>query len=171
MKTFKIQFESWFEIRRWLTDFQKWFGQVGVTSSPIYFDAYRNSVTSALGILKYDGLSINTGGAMNPTTGTFTAPRKGTYLFVFTGYATDVGLKEVFVDVDLVVAGRVQGRNSCYNHGGGYTDSATIQTIVELNVNDKVYVNVSQVSGAEFFDDPTYHHNRFSGLLLREDVI
>ena len=49
----------------------------------IYFNAYRDAAYDRGGeeILKYDGVSLNAGQALNPSTGVFTCPVGGTYMF------------------------------------------------------------------------------------------
>lgn len=47
------------------TGFQQFQGP----SPPIHFEAYRLSKITPSGILEYEGMSVNTGGAMNRSTG------------------------------------------------------------------------------------------------------
>ena len=144
-----------------------------MTSSPVYFEAYKNApVRTEEGIIEYNGASINMGGAMNYTNGTFTAPRKGTYLFIFTGYAFQSGNGNGFIDVDLMLNQQTTHRRATLwvNQEHHLGDSAAIQSILELNVGDQVHVEVVRVVGANFYDNNS-SFNRFSGLLLREDVV
>ena len=52
----------------------------------IYFNAYRDGAYDRGGeeILKYDGVTLNAGRGLNPTTGVFTCPVGGTYMFTIT---------------------------------------------------------------------------------------
>ena len=66
--------------------FQTWVGQVDVKSSLVYFYVQRDKHFDTLKTpIPFDEEILNIGGAMNLTSGKFTAPRDGIYAFAFTG--------------------------------------------------------------------------------------
>lgn len=68
--------------------FQKWIGYADVKSLPTYFYVQRNSNFNTVGVpIPFQLAKVNTGGAMDLHSGKFTALRKGTYFFSFTGEA------------------------------------------------------------------------------------
>ena len=68
--------------------FQKWIGYGDVKSLPVYFYVQRSSVFNATNTpITFDTARLNNGGAMNLTSGIFTAPRTGTYFFSFIAIA------------------------------------------------------------------------------------
>ena len=70
------------------TDFQTWKGNVDVKSSPVYFYVQRSADFNTTGTpVSFDTKRLNVGGAMDWTSGKFTAPRDGICAFLFTGLA------------------------------------------------------------------------------------
>lgn len=158
-----------------------------MTSSPIYFEAYRDKPSyfsdrrytgfssayerTTEGILRYDGASINMGGAMNYATGIFTAPQKGTFLFIFTGFAFQFDYTNGSIDIVLMVNNQPKGQTTLRvdkkHHQG---DSATIQLIDDLDVGDKVYVIVLDITNATLYSSKRCFI-KFTGLLIKGDVI
>lgn len=151
-----------------ITDFQTWLGMNDVKSSPIYFHVQRNAKTSESGVLNYELEVLNLGGAMNLMTGVFTAPANGTYFFIFTGYVTFSAGGGNKLDVDLMMGVKSLGR-ATYHVNFENGDSATIQSVIELKVGDRVYINIASADATYLYDDPTYHYTQFSGGLLQQD--
>jgi hypothetical protein len=69
-------------------DLQRRIGYADVKSAPVHFYVQRESKFSTLDTpIPFDLAVVNEGNAMDLTSGTFTAPRKGIYFFSFTGQA------------------------------------------------------------------------------------
>ncbi len=86
----QIDFENILESLRayYLADFQMWIGYVDVKSLPPYFNVQKtyNFNTSHIPI-PFDNEKQNVGGAMNLSSGIFSATRAGKYFFLFSGLA------------------------------------------------------------------------------------
>lgn len=65
--------------------------QLRELQEPVFFNAYRTFGYEAYGeTVTYDKVRINVGDGMNPSTGVFTAPKNGYYLFLFTAYSIHI---------------------------------------------------------------------------------
>ena len=155
-----------------MADFQKWYGQVAVTSSLVYFEAQRSYDTSSRGTLNYDYVPVNVGGAMNGESGIFTASQKGTHFFIFSGYAVYTESRTASLTIELMAANRPIGHTTFNvnkdDHNG---DSVAIQSIVDLNVGDQVYVTITGVNEAKLIDSSYNHFTHLSGGLLRQETV
>ncbi|CAC5394177.1 unnamed protein product [Mytilus coruscus] len=107
-------------------------------------------------IVKFDDAKINIGGGYDSTTGIFTAPRNGIYIFSCTIVA--VGGGDVQFQLNKNDQFYTGGYATKTNYGG-----QTVYSIVEVMTGDKVYIkhrtgSLQKVSGN--------HHSTFSGYLL-----
>lgn len=108
-------------------------------STLVYFAAFlRNTVTppSVIDIV-YDGVRSNYQNSYNPTTGRFTAPIKGLYVFAWETVTDNV------FDTELLVNGEQVMFNICNNlaHNGAYVScSRTAPTF--LTPGDIVHIRV-----------------------------
>ncbi|KAK4014936.1 hypothetical protein OUZ56_027449 [Daphnia magna] len=154
--------------------FQTWIGFNDVQSSPTYFYVQKNSSFSQFDTpVPFEIEKLNTGGAMNLKTGTFIAPRKGTYFFSFSGIAYFPGstVRQGF-RMNLYLNGQAIG--------DGYEDEVastssfgafnTIHTTLALQAGDKVWVQIAGISEGVSLHDGINHFTHFIGWLLREDI-
>lgn len=110
---------------------------------------------------------------MNLKTGTFIAPRKGTYFFSFSDIAYFPGstVRQGF-RMNLYLNGQAIG--------DGYEDEVastssfgafnTIHTTLALQAGDKVWVQIAGISEGVSLHDGINHFTHFIGWLLREDI-
>jgi hypothetical protein len=149
---------------------QKWIGYADVKSLPTYFYVQKTGPFSTSGVpIPFELERLNIGGAMNITTGKFTAPRKGVYFFAFSG----VGVldRPGWVDVGLMVNGVQIGRAECHSTtGGGEWETLTLQSTIELKAGDSVWLQIVALQGAYLQDISERQFTHFSGWMLQEDL-
>ncbi|EFX82922.1 C1q and tumor necrosis factor-related protein-like protein 3 isoform b isoform 2 [Daphnia pulex] len=150
---------------------QNWIGYADVKSLPTYFYVQNTGQFSTSVVPIPFGLErLNIGGAMNKTTGTFTAPRKGVYYFTFSGVSA-INSAPGFVDVGLMVNGVQIGRAECFSTtGGGDWETLTLQSTIELKTGDLVWLQIQNLRGASLQDNSEGLFTHFSGWLLQEDL-
>lgn len=146
-------------------------GKADVKSSPVHFYVQRKSPFYLEGrgrfsaILPFEITRSNQGGGMDAKTGVFTVPKPGTYVFTFGAIKRD---KALHVDIFLRL-NDVERIASVYGseHAGYFTLS--LQSILTLKKNDRIYLVLQSASGGGIYDDDdmTTH---FSGFLLDEQL-
>ena len=105
----------------------------------VYFSVHKNqgSVKTDTPI-PFETVRFNVGAAMNIHTGTFTAPRKGRYLFSF---STIVSTN----DVDLVLCLNGAVVESVSNSDS--TKGTQVTTVLEVRASDKVWLSTRKKNG------------------------
>ena len=98
------------------------------------------------------------GGAMNRQIGVFTAPKKGRYSFSFKTRSKYTSNAHIFL--------RVNDKDVLYVEGFSKYENMPISTVLDLNVNDRVYCYLSRGS-----IDTNLGGTFFSGSLLEEDLV
>lgn len=107
---------------------------------------------------------LNVGGAMNVSSGIFTAPRTGNYFFSVSGIGSfQFGGR---IDINLMKNGGIVGSGYAGNSDG--FDTFSIQSILDLTAGDKVWVQLATVSGQAFLYNNRYTH--FTGWILSENL-
>lgn len=114
---------------------------------------------SSLHTLIYKHIFLNVGNAYDASTGIFTAPMRGVYMFVV--FSKAYGGRE-----KAVVAGLFKNNEHVFStyssHDGGFISASNGVSLL-LEKEDRVYVNL--YPGYYIFDNE-HHHSTFSGHLL-----
>ena len=152
--------------------FQTWIGQVDVKSSPVYFYVQRNADFNATNTpIPFDVEILNVGGAMNLTSGKFTAPRDGVYSFSFNGLAWfPASSSAVLVDVNMYLNGNFIGRGWADEVGSaGQYEAFSFQTTFNLVAGDQFWLQIYRFTTGAYIRGGFYTH--FSGHLLEEKIV
>lgn len=152
-------------------DFQMWIGYTDVKSSPVYFYAQKNVSQSVVGRIPFEFMRLNIGGAMDASSGIFTAPRKGIYSFAFTGsgvYPTSSSYDTL--RIILVLNSNTVGFGITHTQDDGSYHTISLHSTLELQEGDQVWISIhSTATGAYLYDD-NGHFTHFTGHLLQENV-
>jgi len=148
----------------------------------VYFNAYRDNAYNRGGeeILKYSGVTLNAGGAISPSTGVFTCPVPGTYLFIV-NLATHKEKKALISlrkqkpgfapqDVAAIIAQHNTQEREQGQRAGAKVDRSHMMgqsVLLDLEDGDEVYVYA--YTGTWTADWPHNHFTQFLGILLRPD--
>ena len=112
----------------------------------------------------FDTENLNEGGAMDKTTGIFTAPKSGTYLFDFSGVSDP---QQGVFSVVFYVNGAKRGSTLADNLA---QFTVTLPSIWHLNKDDKVKLSISTTTGTLYSDVLDGSLTHFTGILLEEDI-
>ena len=129
--------------------------------------------------LTYDFTLVNNGDAMNPTKGTFTAPKSGRYQFTFSAISSYVGTIASLLWNDNFVAAAYAVGSSATSLTNRFTLSLSV--ILSLKAGDTVGIilkgqtianyqgGVDDGSFCNNFLQCTFHTTNFAGMLIDED--
>ncbi len=138
-------------------------GYVDIKTSPVYFYVQRTSSFSAAGaVIPFQREMLNQGGAMNLETGTFTAPRNGTYHFAFSGIKDGPG-------GDMYIFLQLNGEAVALAYVGGTNGhfSYALKSTLKLKSGDEI--RLYKYSGGILFDD-SRQFTHFTGWMLEEEL-
>lgn len=129
--------------------------------SPVVFDVATSSQTNATNKIVWNTIYVNKGSGYNSTTGRFTAPIKGVYMF-YTAFIK-VGPSTTITQVEIRKNGVASngGRRKRLSEVGGFGDNGVGSWLIELDVGD--YVEVWITAGGTY---NTVEYDIFTGFLL-----
>ncbi len=116
---------------------------------------------------------VNEGNAMDLTTGKFTAPRPGIYFFSFAGVAyLEASSFAAFWSYLYLNGNRIGSSNVL--EGNGPVDQfspLTLQSTLNLEKGDQVYVMIYYDGSSSYLFDDIYHRTHFTGFMLKEEIV
>ena len=151
--------------------FQKWIGFEDIISSPTYFNVQKTiNFDQTNTPIPFEIERLNVGEAMNLQTGKFTAPRTGKYFFSLSGLGSfPASSSNQAMGLHLVKNGsRIANAHSDTTSPGGEWETFSLQSTLQLQVGDQIWVDISSISAGAYFWGNYYTH--FTGWLLQEDV-
>ena len=109
-------------------------------------------------VVKFEDVKVNRGQGYNPSTGVFTAPRKGLYHFscVIMAHSSH----QVHYQLNKNNAAYIRG----YSNKSGYATS-TISDVIEMKKGDRVFIKHRGSNSEEITGN---HHSTFSGYFMQE---
>ena len=146
---------------------------IDIKSLPIYFYVQRSSDFNGTGTpIPFELERLNVGGAMNLTSGKFTAPRDGIYFFEFTGRSYfPASSSRLYLDVAAYLNGNEIGRGVSDEVGTDVQyESFSFQWTLNLQSGDQIWLQISNISPGTYLDDNQYHTTHFNGMLLEENI-
>ena len=109
-------------------------------------------------MVKFEDVRVNRGQGYNPSTGVFTAPRKGLY-----------HISCFILGMTNFVHYQLNKNDALYTNGyspNGVQSSSTISSLVEMKKGDRVFIRHRHTSKSEQIVGN--HHSTFSGYFLQE---
>ena len=109
-------------------------------------------------MVKFEDVRVNRGQGYDPSTGVFTAPRKGLYhiaCMILEGRGNSVHYQ-------------LNKNVACYTNGfavKGSNTSSTISSLVEMKKGDRVFINHDTSTSEQIYGD---HYSAFSGYFVQE---
>ena len=157
--------------------FQTWIGQVDVKSSPVHFYVQKNANFYTQFVpIPFEKEILNVGGAMNLTSGKFTAPRDGIYSFSFTGrgeFPDSSSTVYLYVHMYLNGTGNEIGRGGAHEEGtcckGTWhqIETFSFQSTINLQKGDQIWLQISNIAPSAYLTGNYF--TQFSGYLLEEN--
>jgi hypothetical protein len=127
--------------------------------------------------ISFELAQTNEGNAMDLTSGIFTAPKTGIYLFSFTGMAsfpaTSSSSQVYYLQVGLYLNGgfigtaRTEDTNTYNNQ---WSPLSTLQSILNVNSGDQVWLEITDMSPGAYLVDSPWYTTHFTGFMLQEEI-
>ncbi|CAC5394170.1 C1QL [Mytilus coruscus] len=127
---------------------------------PTFFASLKTyqTLSNIKDIVKFDDAKINVGGGYDSTTGIFTAPRNGIYIFSCTIMANGGGNVQFQLNKNDLLYTNGYAAKSDYG-------TQTVNSLVKLKTGDKVYIKHRTGTSQTVYGN---HFSTFSGYLLSE---
>lgn len=139
-------------------------GRVLMPNQPAFDVAYSGTGYGTATVVIFDTQYVNVGGYYSTSTGRFTAPIAGSYLFYTThiknGTAGTVTRRRFDKNGSIAVGGS-SGRHLRLDEAGNYGDNGVTQAIIYLQIGD--YITVNQFAGSSY---GTVEYDIFGGFLI-----
>ena len=177
LSSYNFKFTRRFVI--FLTGFQKWIGYSDVKSSPTFFHVQKNIGFFTVNVpISFEVEKVNTGNAMDMTTGIFTTPKSGIYHFTFSGLVQfesdsssgDLELR-LYLNGDRIVSS-YSTKSSSWSSVTSESkfNQINLQLSLKLQEFDRIWLEIhSHGAGVSLYDAVDWHHTHFTGLLVEED--
>lgn len=168
-----MTFESELRLRNneyQLTGFQTLIGFADVKTWPTYFFVQKNRDFNKPDTpIPFETERLNIGGAMNLTSGIFTAPRNGNYFFSLSGIAMMQSPSNARFHLSLLLNGQNIGHAVSDTFGTQYETYSLVATL-PLKAGDKIWLQLPTGNANAFLHDVNNHYTHFTGWLLQEDI-
>lgn len=129
----------------------------------VHFHVQRESNFGSPGVIPFQSAPLNEGGAMNVTSGIFTAPVAGIYHFEFSGLKSP---SSTYLHIKIQVNGASVATADTNPGVTGSNDSVSLTASLRLKANDTV--NLYNWQNGVLLDYGG-HFNNFAGWLVEED--
>ncbi|XP_045032878.1 uncharacterized protein LOC116927071 isoform X2 [Daphnia magna] len=164
-----------------LEEKDKWIGYTDVKTAPVYFSVQRTSRFNKTNVpIPFDLAKSAIGNAMNLTSGIFTAPKTGTYFFIFNGLVefdeTSNVIPYLAVGLFLNKSGNrialalTEEAYTVKDQYRGQRAPLALQTTIRLQEGDQVWLEILAQSGTVSLFDNTNNHSAFTGWLMEEEI-
>lgn len=128
-------------------------------TTDISFSACRTSeFKNEKNFVPFQNITLNNGNSLNITTGIFTAPKAGTYLFTFHGNLSVRKIQHVIIALN----GEAKTRIINDGYGYSYSETSSMSIVLSLKTNDNIGVYLHQGILNDFLC--------FSGILVQKKM-
>ncbi|XP_057376812.1 uncharacterized protein LOC130698044 [Daphnia carinata] len=164
-----------------LDDKEQWIGHTDVKTAPVYFSVQRTSRFNKTNVpIPFDLAKSTIGNAIDLSTGVFTAPRTGTYFFIFNGLAEFKNTSNVipYLAVGLflnksgnrIALALTEEAQTVKDQYRGQRVPLALQTTIQLQKGDQVWLEIFAESGTVSLFDNKNNHSAFTGWLMEEEI-